>query len=505
MTKEKDDPKNKAQHATRAFGQISSQNSRYQFVDKNFRQISNLQVTSPTFEPGIERYVAYVDGQYKDAYFVNYDPEQRIMPDEIRRRIALGQMKYVIEEKGFTKDEKGNYYDKQGYLIVAQKDIIKIGEQFYYINPKDKKLNPKKVETDSTTGLITADGEIYEAKGDYIYDFWDRNKVYNQDGQPLHPLKNPFIHEHFPIKKWGSAKELTYISFPSDLSMEVTQSERAFYIQFTEENWPDNVKIRKHFLTSYDPVTHEPMDVVEIEFRRVEDGKNPATFRSEPLIFNALKDTTANRVVSDQIKAFPGSELQITYPTISGSMERVSMGKVSSRGVVEIDIVIYKDGNEKANLEAAKAQIAVLKEDSAAAGIEVRVVTKLIDKTGDLEFANPETLAIHARKQFSNPKGITMIMGAGNHEKYFTTKGNDFPKNAGNGFFVSDTNDKNAASALTFHILEIASGDKTPDASIEFDASKSPAQLQVIHHPLMENPQIAESIRTPASQPVLVP
>ncbi|MEZ5404753.1 MAG: hypothetical protein R3F23_00875 [Verrucomicrobiia bacterium] len=505
MTKAKDAPETKVKRTAKVFGQISSQDSRYQFVDKNFRQVSDLQVTSPVFEPGIERYVAYVDGQYKEAYFVNYDPEQRIMPDEIRRRIALEQMKYVDKEKGFTTDEKGNYYDKQGYLIVAQKNIIKIGEQFYYINPKEQKLSPKKVETDFTTGLVTADGKSYEAKGDYIYDFWDKNKVYNQDGQPLHSFKNPFIHEHFPIKKWINTKGLTYISFPPDLSMEVTQSERVFYIQFTEGNWSDQVKTCKRLLTSYDPVTHEPMDVVAIEFHRVEDGKKPATFRSMPLVFNALKDTTTSRIVSDQIKAFPGSELQIAHPTISGNTERVSMGKVYSRGVIEIDIVIYKDGNEKANLEVAKAQMAVLKEDLAAAGIEVKVVTKLIDKTGDLEFANPETLAIHARKQFSNSKGITMIMGGGNHEKYFTTKGNDFSRNAGNGFFVSDINDKNAASVLTLHILEIASGDKSPDASIQLNASESAANLQLIHHPLIQNPRITESVRTPASQPVLVP
>lgn len=498
MTKEKDTLE-AGKRLDKTFGQQAQ--SQYQFVDRNFRRISHLQVTSPTLEPDAQRHVAYVDGKYKSAYFVNYDETKRLSTKEIEEKIALKQLNR--SEAGFLCDKQGNYYNKAGYLLIEQEHIKKNGNEFFYANPNEKKLDfSKKVEQPPGSNLFMIGETQYEKKGDYYYDFWDKNKAYTANGQPLQALKNPFIGERFPITDWKFYNGFTYIEFPLDLSLNPSSSDKVFYLQ-TSADFPDSVKTLPYTLTTYDPTTNEPLDKTQITLYRVNDGKMPATFRSEPLVANALRVTTYSRMESDQFKAFPGSKLSLTYPSLDGGMTTVSLGRVSSQKVVEIDLVIYKDGHEKANLEASKAQLAKLKEDLAVAGIQIKVVTKTLDIPAELEFASAEKLAVHSRQYFSNPKGITMIMGAGNEGKHFTAGNNNFPNKAGNGFFVSGSQDQYKASILTTHILEVTSAYKTPASPVNENSELDAARIKILHlSPLLTKPE-AQTVNVAPSQPVL--
>jgi hypothetical protein len=427
-----------------------------QLLNREGEPLDHLKVTNPDFEPGAGRYIyTFSKSNYgssqaiKQIFFVHYDESTRVSPEFLHEQIKLGLSSVTKMKNGFF--EYGiNFYDNRGYLLVEKGNIAKIDGQLYFYKAESAQIDFSKKEPympDIASNLYKVDDKIFQKEGELYYAYPNKDAIYvertlnigsfkKKEGFRVVPLNNKAVEELYPFTNldkvgWDRAYEPNPIN-PSD-------SEKAFRLQM---KFPElaaiNQKNYQVTLTSYDPITHQPLDEIKVVLRLDKNAKESGVYISEPLALSSYRDNKLNGAVNDQLVAFAGSQLMVSYNSIGGETVKIPMGSTQVEKVQEINLVIFKDGNEEASLKLAQDQLSNdLAAELAPMGIGVKVNIHLVEKPVELDNTSPERVAAIAKQHASSPNAITMIMGAGNHGTVYNSVAPQ--KDARNSFFVDQS------------------------------------------------------------------
>lgn len=336
------------------------------------------------------------------------------------------------------------------------------------------------------------------------------------EGYLVVPLKNEAVKERYPFQEWRSDVDYNFTYSEPD-AINPIDSQRAFRFQMVEPSLAQQ-KTMQVTLTSYHPVTHQPMDEVKITLHRDKNAKIPGTFVSDPLALTSYRDNALNGALSDQVMAYAGSQLAISYAAINEETVKIPIGSAKVERVLEIDVVIFKDGQEDANLQLAESQLAEqVAADLAPLGIQVKINTHLVDKPIELDGASPEKMASIAKQHASNPQAITMVMGARNHGTFYSSTDSSVSKSLRNTLFIdhvqiSDQISKKmnyyGADEIVPQMLLISSG--YLEAGREYSwADYHPTQDRAKYYhasPLLSEPPKPQVVVDPfTAKPALVP
>ncbi|MEZ5404717.1 MAG: hypothetical protein R3F23_00685 [Verrucomicrobiia bacterium] len=456
-----------------------------QLLDRQGKPLkAGLQVTNTDFEPGAGRYIyAYSKSDYgsqqtiKQIFFANYDEATRLSPEFLKEQAKLGLEGAMQYDDG--RFEYGTrFYDSRGYLLVEKGNITKIGDQFYFNQGEGEAIDFAKKEPympGIAPNLYKVGDKIFQQEGELYYTYPNKDEIYTEinrykgsirkqeltiegkitdfeslknikivqknkvvevkkmEGYRVFPIKNQAVEELYPFTNldkvgWDRNQEPNPIN-PSD-------SERAFRLQMKfPELAATNQKRFEVTLTSTDPVTHEPLDKIKVVLRLDKNAKEPGVYVSEPLALSSHRDNKLNGAVNDQLVALAGSQLVVSYNSIEGKEVQIPIGGPKAEATQEINLVVFKDGNEEASLKLAQDQLFNdVASRLAPMGIAVKVNVHFVEKPTGLNNASPEKLAAIAKGYASSPNAITMIMGGGNHGTVYHSV--DPQKNVRNSFFV---------------------------------------------------------------------
>lgn len=477
-------------------------------LDKNLKPEDGLKITDTEFEPKARRDI-YIINNTRDkdqrAYFVHYDEATRLSLDEIRTRRAINLIN--VGDNGFLYDQStSNIYNRQGYIVVDQKDIFKVDGKFYYQNKNESVLDfSQKTEYLAGTNLYSIGNDLYEKKGGLYVNYPARDKYYNEAGLSLTPLKNEAVKTSYPVTQWSENQILVDFE-PNHLNP--IDSERAFHIQMVAPHLAHQ-KSMEVTLISYDPVTNQPVDQVKVALQRDKAAKTPGTFRSEPLALVAYRENLRNDALSDQLQAGVGSVVAVSYPTLGGETAVIPISSVRPQKVLEVNVVTVKNGEEGANLKMAEVQLDSLRKALAASGVAVKVNHISLEESPELDAAleSPEKTAAFAAKQSSNPNSIKMMVGLGHEDKYLTAGNSNLPKGAENSLFLGKNSRSYDAVNIVLPMLLVSTGYLKPNEAEDYNKWQlTKDRVKFLHEsPLLVDPAKPKVVIDPfAPKPALV-
>ncbi|MBX7158397.1 MAG: hypothetical protein K1X66_08450 [Verrucomicrobiae bacterium] len=355
-----------------------------------------------------------LDGKF---YYVDYNSALKLSLDKKVLNLAKSQ------HNGAIFAYNGNLYTKAGYLLVAEKQITRVGNNFYYPDANAKKLNVSELKQEDTENFFKNNkGDLYEKRGDLYFDYIDNNKVYNAQGELLRPIQNQSMAIYYPFGK-PTGVNSRYTSGGGDVNPQETS--QAFYVRMKDTFWDETktleeVKVSLN-INSFDGRLSNRVDII---LKRQADG----TFISDPLAFSYYQ-------------AEPGDRLTLSYSTIAGETVTVPVGEVAVEKVIELDLFIPIDKNTSYSLAKAQEQIDYAKQKLGVHGIQLKVNIFAADKPDmDISRSGLSRAGVPVRltEKFPQSKGIKMMMTPGqDNQGLVFLRDNSSDLKSLNSFFVA--------------------------------------------------------------------